>query len=321
MKVLITGGAGFIGSHLSEAFLKQNQSVVAIDDLSTGSIKNVNHLTNNPNFELIEDTVLNENHLKKLIRGVDLVYHLAAVVGVNLVLKDPIGTIKTNVSGTEIILESANIYGKKVIITSSSEIYGRGVNKEFSENDDRIMGPVKNSRWSYACTKAMDEFLAFAYHIKKGLPIVISRLFNTIGSRQSAHYGMVVPNFVQQALKNKDLTVFGDGKQTRCFCNVDDVVNALIILGLSEKANGEVFNIGSSDEISILNLASKIIGITNSKSKIKLVPYTEAYGKGFEDMKRRKPNIDKIKNNFQWEPKISLYESLLQIIEESKNNL
>ena len=320
MKVLITGGAGFIGSHLCSLLIENGYTVYALDDLSTGSLANISHLIEDPNFIFEEGSILDRNVVDKLVKEVDIIYHLAAVVGVNLILSNQVETIITNVHGTEIVLHYANKYKTKIIIASSSEIYGRGINREFSEDDDRLMGPVKKARWSYACTKAMDEFLAFAYSNNYSLPIIVARLFNTIGPGQSEQYGMVVPNFIKQALNNQDITVFGDGMQTRCFIHVYDVVRALQIIGESHKAVGEIYNIGSNQEISIYHLAQKIIHLTCSNSQIKLIPYSEAYGDGFEDMLRRKPNIDKINNIFGWEPKYSLEETITCIINVIKED-
>jgi UDP-glucose 4-epimerase len=288
--------------------------VFGVDDLSTGSFNNIKHLSENPNFEFHKESILNKKIVDDLVSNADLIFHLAAVVGVNLIMKNPLNTIKVNVRGTEILLEASHKYCKKIILTSSSEIYGRGVNTEFSENDDRLIGPTNNIRWGYASSKTIDEFLAFSYFIEHKLSISIARLFNTIGIRQTGNYGMVLPRFISQALKNEDLTVFGDGNQTRCFCNVSDVIKALYMLGTNSNADGEVFNIGSKNEISMLSLAKTVIAQTKSKSQIKLIPYIDMFGNGFEDMMRRKPNIDKMNEYFDWRPTVSLENSINQII-------
>ncbi|MCH8012623.1 MAG: GDP-mannose 4,6-dehydratase [Candidatus Marinimicrobia bacterium] len=321
MKALVTGGAGFIGSHLSEKLIEQGDYVTVIDDLSTGNFNNIKHLTDNPHFNFAIETILDELVIDRLVSECDIIYHLAAVVGVELVVKESVRTIETNVLGTTIMLKTANRYKKRIILTSTSEIYGKGVNDSFGENDDRLMGPIVNSRWIYACSKSLDEFLALAYFNQKKLPVVICRLFNTIGPRQTGFYGMVVPRFIRQGLTGKDLTVYGDGRQSRCFCNVTDVVEALILLSNSSKADGEVYNIGSTQSITICDLAKKIISLTNNSLKIIFVPYEEAYGEGFEDMLRRKPNIKKIHNAFNWQPRISLDDSLQSIIEYEKDLL
>ena len=314
MKILITGGAGFIGSHLADKLIREGHSVSGLDNLSTGSLNNIKHLFENLNFEFHKESILNKKIVDDLVSNADLIFHLAAVVGVNLIMKNPLNTLKVNVRGTEILLEASHKYFKKIILTSSSEIYGRGVNNEFSENDDRLIGPINNIRWGYASSKTIDEFLAFSYFIEHKLPISIARLFNTVGTRQTGNYGMVLPRFISQALKNEDLTVFGDGNQTRCFCNVSDVIKALYMLGTNSNANGEVFNIGSKNEISMLSLAKTVIAQTKSKSQIKLIPYIDMFGNGFEDMMRRKPNINKINEYFNWRPTVSLENSINQII-------
>ena len=314
MKILITGVAGFIGSHLADKLIREGHSVSGLDNLSTGSLNNIKHLFENLNFEFHKESILNKKIVDDLVSNADLIFHLAAVVGVNLIMKNPLNTLKVNVRGTEILLEASHKYFKKIILTSSSEIYGRGVNNEFSENDDRLIGPINNIRWGYASSKTIDEFLAFSYFIEHKLPISIARLFNTVGTRQTGNYGMVLPRFILQALKNEDLTVFGDGNQTRCFCNVSDVIKALYMLGTNSNANGEVFNIGSKNEISMLSLAKTVIAQTKSKSQIKLIPYIDMFGNGFEDMMRRKPNINKMNEYFNWRPTVSLENSINQII-------
>ena len=314
MKILITGVAGFIGSHLADKLIREGHSVSGLDNLSTGSLNNIKHLFENLNFEFHKESILNKKIVDDLVSNADLIFHLAAVVGVDLIMKNPLNTLKVNVRGTEILLEASHKYFKKIILTSSSEIYGRGVNSEFSENDDRLIGPINNIRWGYASSKTIDEFLAFSYFIEHKLPISIARLFNTVGTRQTGNYGMVLPRFISQALRNEDITVFGDGNQTRCFCNVSDVIKALYMLGTNSNAIGEVFNIGSKNEISMLSLAKTVIAQTKSKSQIKLIPYIDMFGNGFEDMMRRKPNINKMNEYFNWRPTVSLENSINQII-------
>jgi UDP-glucose 4-epimerase len=319
MRTLITGGAGFIGSHLAEKLLKEGNDVMIIDDLSSGSMDNIKHLVENQHFHFAIETILNASVMDRLVSECDCIFHLAAAVGVDMVIADPVHTIETNVLGTDVILKTANRYRKKVLLASTSEIYGRGVNTCFGETDDRLLGSVTNSRWSYACSKSLDEFLALAYFKQKNLPIVVCRLFNTIGPRQTGRYGMVVPRFISQAISGEPLTVFGDGTQSRCFCNVLDVIEALKTLANGTEAEGEVFNIGNTHDITITDLAKKVIELTGSSSKITYVPYKEAYGEGFEDMYRRKPNIEKLSHMFNWQPKYSLEETLLSMIEFERN--
>lgn len=294
-KILITGGAGFIGSHLAERLIADGERVIVLDDLSTGSYKNIEHLTKNDNFQFIEDSVLNEKVVDDLVRACDMVYHLAAAVGVRLVIEQPSKTIETNIAGTEVVLRMCSRYHKKILITSTSEVYGSGVKERFSEDDTCIIGPPNKRRWSYAASKLIDEHLAFSYWYEKQLPVIIVRLFNVIGQRQTGRYGMVVPTFIKQALNNEPLTVFGDGKQTRSFLSVNDAVRALIDVMNNPKAIGQVINIGSEEEISIENLAKLVIENTKSKSIIKYIPYSEAYGEDFEDMRRRIPDTSKLK--------------------------
>jgi UDP-glucose 4-epimerase len=295
MRYLITGGAGFIGSHLAERLLREGHTVTVIDDLCTGSIQNIEYLKNKRGFHYIVDSIFNRPLLAELIDDCDAVFHLAASVGVRLIVESPVRTIETNVKGTEWVLEFANKKKKKVLVASTSEVYGKSRKIPFSEHDDLVMGPTHKGRWSYACSKAIDEFLALAYWKERGLPVVIVRLFNTVGPRQTGRYGMVLPNFVRAALAGQPLTVFGDGTQSRCFCHVSDVVGALFRLIEHPNAVGHVFNIGSEEEISIGELAGLVKSMTQSKSPIRYIPYDEAYEEGFEDMHRRVPDISKIK--------------------------
>lgn len=315
---LITGGAGFIGSHLAEDLLNRGYKVYAVDNLSTGSLDNIDHLQDNPNFAFEVGTIMDEDLMDELVTSADMVFHLAAAVGVRLIIEKPVDTIQTNVIGTEIMLKLANKYEKPILITSTSEVYGKNEKIPFKEEDDSVYGPTAKSRWSYACSKAVDEFLALAYYHEKKLPVVVVRLFNTIGPRQTGQYGMVVPTFVKQALLGHDLTVFSDGKQSRCFTDVRDVTGALIDLINNTKAYGQVFNIGNNIDITIVKLAELIKKMTGSKSKIVYIPYDKAFEKGFEDMRKRLPDITKAKSLIGFRPKIKLEESLLDIIEYYK---
>jgi len=313
---LITGGAGFIGSHLSELLLAKGEKVMVLDNLSTGDFSNIAHLEDNPDFQVLIDDVCNEDLTEHLIRKSDRVFHLAASVGVRLVIERPTECLTNNILGTDIVLRFACRYRKQVLIASTSEVYGKSVNKVFNEEDDRIMGPTSKSRWGYATSKAVDEFLALAYYEEKHLPVVIARLFNTVGPRQTGRYGMVIPNFVRQALKNEPITVYGDGSQTRCFAHVFDVAPALAGLLSTPKSFGKVFNVGSQEEISILDLARKVVEMTASKSEIKIIPYEEAYSGGFEDMQRRVPDLSRIHGLLGYEPKYSLDDILRDVIRE-----
>ncbi len=316
MKVFITGGAGFIGGHLSETFLDAGHDVEILDDLSTGSIENIEHLKGRKGFSYVIDTVMNEGVTAELIDRADVVVHLAAAVGVKLIVESPVRTIETNVHATEIVLAHANKKRKKVLLASTSEVYGKSTDVPFREDGDLVMGASIMGRWSYACSKAIDEFLALAYHKERKLPVVVFRLFNTVGPRQTGRYGMVVPNFVRQALSGKPMTVYGDGLQRRCFTDVSDVVAALLKLSLAEEAVGQVINIGNdSQEISIMDLAKLVRKKTRSSSEIVLVPYAQAYEEGFEDMPRRVPDLTKIKKLIGYEPKIGLDGILDGIIE------
>jgi UDP-glucose 4-epimerase len=314
MRVLITGGAGFVGSHLAEALLDRGDEVYVLDDLSTGSIDNIAHLKSNPAFHYTIDTVTNEPLLAELIDRCDTVVHLAAAVGVKLIVESPVRTIETNVHGTEVVLKVANKKKKLVLIASTSEVYGKSTKVPFSEDDDLVLGPTSKHRWAYACSKMIDEFLALAYWKERKLPVIIVRLFNTVGPRQTGQYGMVVPNFVRQALANEPITVFGDGTQSRSFTYVGDVVRAVVALINEPRAIGQVFNIGNGREISIGDLALLIKKMTGSRSTIVTIPYDQAYEAGFEDMPRRVPDIAKIRALIGYEPTVELDEILTRII-------
>jgi len=310
MKILITGGAGFIGSHLAEAHLKQGDDVYIIDDLSTGSMDNLDDLEKDQRYQnrlfIRINTILNHEAMLELVGICDRVYHLAAAVGVQYILDNPLESIRTNIHGTEHVLELCNKFKKRVLLASTSEVYGKHMHAPLIETDNIIYGPSSKFRWSYAASKLMDEFSALAYQRTHGLEVVIARLFNTVGPRQTGTYGMVIPRFVTQALANEPLTVYGDGKQTRTFTHVTDVVDALMELMVSEEAYGEVFNIGGTEETTILALAEKIIQKTGSQSKISLIPYEEAFEKDFEDMQRRVPGIDKIQQVIGFDPQKNL---------------
>ena len=314
MRVLITGGAGFIGSHLCEALMDKGHQVIVVDNLSTGSMQNLGVLEKREEFTLIVDSILNAPTIDKVMQEVDMVYHLAAAVGVKLIVSEPVKTIETNIRGSEILLTMANKWRKPIVIASTSEIYGKNSKVPFSEDDDMVLGSTMRHRWSYACSKAIDEFLAIAYHRSKQLPVMCVRLFNTVGPRQVGSYGMVLPTFVQQALTNKPLTVFGDGIQSRTFCSVFDVIQALTKLVECERAWGQVFNIGSQEEISIDDLAKLVIKKTNSSSQIIYISYDEAYEQGFEDMQRRVPDISKIHDYIGFKPQHSIEAIVDQVI-------
>jgi UDP-glucose 4-epimerase len=315
MKILITGGAGFIGSHLAEALLAEGEEVFIIDDLSTGSIDNIVHLKDNPRFHYTIDSIKNQSLMAELVDRCDLLFHLAAAVGVKLIVESPVNTIETNIYGTEVVLQLANKKKKKVVIASTSEVYGKSETIPFQEDADMVLGPTTKGRWSYACSKAIDEFLALAYYKEKKLPVVIVRLFNTVGPRQTGRYGMVVPTFVQQALLNHPITIYGDGRQTRSFTHVRDVVGGLMGLSRHPDAVGQVFNIGNNKEISIEALAQLIKKKTRSTSEIVYIPYDQAYEEGFEDMLRRVPDISKIGRLIGFEPKVGIEEIIDSVID------
>ncbi len=321
MKALVTGGAGFIGSHLTERLLKDGNKVAVIDNLSTGSLENIESFKNHAGFEFVEGDIRNAELMEPLVDHSDAIFHLAAAVGVRLIAEDPVHTIETNIGGTEIVLNIANKFSKKILIASSSEVYGKSEAVPFHEDDDIVLGSTCLSRWSYACSKAVDEFLGLAFYQQYGLEVVIGRFFNTIGPRQTGQYGMVVPRFVQMALKGETLQIYGTGRQTRCFCYVTDLIEAVIGLMKCKQAAGQVYNIGTNQEITIEELADKIIQITHSNSKKEFVPYEVAYGKPIEDMMRRVPNVERIKKTIGWEPKTSLDETLRLIADSVKQNL
>ena len=318
MKALVTGGAGFIGSHLSELLLAQGHEVWALDDLSTGAIENIQHLREREDYHLVVDSVLSPSVVNELVYKCDVVYHLAAAVGVRLIVEQPVRTLVTNVQGTETVLEYSNRFGKRVLIASTSEVYGdHREERPLTEQDRRIYGPTTEKRWGYADSKAMDEFLALAYHQERGLDCVIVRLFNTVGPRQSGQYGMVVPRFVQRALTGTPLEVHGDGMQTRSFCHVQDTIQALTGL-MESRISGEIFNVGGTDRISILELADRVRAATGSDSGLTFVPYDEVYGQGIEDTLHREPSIDKIGAAIGWRPTRSLEQILADVIEHAR---
>ena len=325
-RYLITGGAGFIGSHLCERLLDLGYNVVAIDNLSTGKMQNIQHLLPRPGnqgrpFQFVRETILNGQVLDRLASQADVIVHLAAAVGVKLIVEDPVHTINTNILGTEAVLTTANRYGCKVLIASTSEVYGKGVKVPFREEDDCLIGPTTHSRWAYAVSKQVDEFLGLAYQHQFGLPVVVMRFFNTVGPRQTGQYGMVVPRFVRQALRGQAITVYGDGQQSRCFGDVGDVVEAITGLAEHSAAVGQVFNIGNTEEITIRALAEHVIALTGSASTIQYVPYDKAYAPGFEDMQRRVPSLEKINRLTGYKPRHSLDDILKRVIAYEKDRL
>jgi len=312
-RFLITGGAGFIGSHLAETLLEAGHHVTAIDDLSTGSLKNIEHLRTRRDFQFVRDTILNEQLLDRLMSAADVVVHLAAAVGVQLIVERPVHTIQTNVTGTEVVLRTALRYGAKVLIASTSEVYGKGSKIPFAEDDDVLLGSSAKSRWAYAASKMVDEFLGLAYHREHELEVVCFRLFNTVGPRQTGHYGMVIPRFVKAGLSGEPISVFGDGTQSRCFCDVSDVVRAIHGLAEQPEAVGRLFNIGATEEVSINDLAERVNVLTGNQSAVTRIPYSEAYAPGFEDMQRRVPDIGRINQLLGWQPALSLEEILVRV--------
>jgi len=319
VRYLITGGAGFIGSHLAEGLLGRGDHVIVIDDLSTGSIRNIQHLKGDPRFSYVIGSVENAPLTAELVDAADQVFHLAAAVGVKLVVESPVRTIETNVKTTEVVLAAACKKRKRVFVASTSEVYGKSTDVPFREDGDLVLGPTERGRWSYACSKAIDEFLAIAYWRERHCPTLIGRCFNTVGPRQTGHYGMVVPRFVKQALSNEALTVYGDGQQSRCFTHVSDAVRAMIALMDADHTVGEVYNIGSEQEIRIADLAERVRVLTDSESEIGFTPYEQVYGENFEDMPRRVPSLEKINKAVGFEPKVGLDETLQSVIDYERS--
>lgn len=318
-RYLITGGAGFIGSHLSDLLIAEGHEVVIIDDLSTGSADNVRQLGRHERFQFVRADVMDEIVLNHQASQAQVIIHLAAAVGVRLIVDRPVQTIETNVLGTEAVLKAGLRYGTRVLLASTSEVYGKGTKLPFAEDDDVLLGPTNKSRWAYAASKMVDEFLGFAYQREYGLDVIPVRLFNTVGPRQTGQYGMVIPTFVRQAMAGEPLTVFGDGTQQRCFCHVRDVVRALYALSGCEEASGRLFNVGGTEEVSMLQLAERVNHLVGNRAGIKLVPYTEAYAPGFEDMVRRKPGIDRIAKQIGWKPEATLDSILRDVWEHEKS--
>jgi UDP-glucose 4-epimerase len=318
VRSLITGGAGFIGSHLAEGLLARGDSVCILDDLSTGAIENIRHLKQHQRFSYVIESAASAATVAELVDEADTVFHLAAAVGVELIVDSPVRTIETNVHCTEIVLAAANKKKKPIFVASTSEVYGKSGDLPFREDGDLLLGPTSTGRWSYACSKAIDEYLALAYSKERGLPVVVGRLFNTVGPRQTGRYGMVVPSFVREALAGEPITVYGDGQQRRCFCHVRDVVDAMVALMDTDAAVGEVFNIGSTEETTILGLAERVRAASESESEIRLIPYEEAYEAGFEDMRRRIPDTTKIARLLGWRPTRRLDQILDDVIESQR---
>ena len=318
MRALITGGAGFIGSHLADALLARGYQVLLLDNLSTGRHENIEHLLGRKDVEFLLGTILNADLVDDAMSRADIAFHLAAAVGVELIVDHPLESLATNIRGSEIVMEKAHKHGTKILVTSTSEIYGKNTSDKLGEEDDRILGSPLKSRWSYSEAKAIEEILAYTYWRQKGLPSVIVRLFNTVGPRQTGHYGMVIPRFVGQALKGQPITVYGDGAQTRCFCYVGDVVEAIIALSEHPEAVGRVFNIGGRDEVSIAELAQRVIDLADSDSKVKYVSYEEAYEEGFEDMQRRVPDTTRAHDLIGFEPTVELEAIIRAVIEDQR---
>ena len=318
MRALITGGAGFIGSHLADHLLDRGDQVVLLDDLSTGRLANIEHLNDRSDAEFVLGSILNTELIDEVVSRVDAVFHLAAAVGVNLIVERPLESLMTNIRGTETVIEMAHKYDKRLLVMSTSEIYGKNTSDSLSEDDDRSLGSPLKSRWSYSEAKAIDEILAYTYWREKGLETVIIRLFNTVGPRQTGSYGMVVPRFVGQALRHQPLTIFGEGTQTRCFCHVSDVVGGLVALSEHPEAFGKVFNLGGTEEISIGDLAERIIELAGSDSEVEYIPYDAAYEEGFEDMVRRVPNVDRARRLVGFEPSVGLDDTILSVIADQR---
>jgi UDP-glucose 4-epimerase len=318
MRVLVTGGAGFIGSHLADALIARGDQVVALDNFSTGSTANIRHITKN--FEIIDGDIRNQDLINDTIKDVDLVFHMAAALGVNTILESPLESISTNIVGSEVVLNAAANHKKRILIASTSEIYGKNPKQPLKETDDRVVGSPQKIRWSYSDAKAIEEAMAFSLNQEKGLKITTARLFNTVGPRQSAHYGMVVPRFVRSALKNEPINVYGDGTQSRVFCHVHDAIEALLALVGTDKTINEVYNVGGTGEITIKELADQIIKETKSQSSIEYIPYEKAYAPGFEDMQRRVPDISKIKQDLNWAPKKNLSQIISDVAAHITNS-
>jgi UDP-glucose 4-epimerase len=321
MRVLITGGAGFIGSHLADALLSQQHQVTALDDLSTGALDNLANLRNHPEFVFRQASIFDGELLSSLVANCDIVYHLAASVGVRRIIQSPVATIQNNVAGTELLLSVAASHGRRTVLASTSEVYGKSTQLPFREDGDLVLGPTSHARWSYACSKAIDEFLALAYHRESQLPVTIVRLFNTVGPRQTGRYGMVLPTFVAQALLEEDITVYGTGEQTRCFTHVSDIVAGLVALAHCDATIGGIYNLGSTREISINQLAELVLQATGSSSRIVHVPYDQAYAPGFEDMQRRLPDISKATATFHFRPRLDLSQILSDVISDLRARL
>ena len=318
MRVLITGGAGFIGSHLADALIARGDQVVALDNFSTGSTANIKHITKN--FEIIDGDIRNTDRINETTKDVDLVLHMAAALGVNTILESPLESISTNIAGSEVVLNAAANYKKRILIASTSEIYGKNPKQPLNESDDRVVGSPQKIRWSYSDAKAIEEAMAFSLNQEKGLKVTTARLFNTVGPRQSAQYGMVVPRFVKAALNNEPINIYGDGTQSRVFCHVQDAIEALLALVATDKAINEVYNVGGTREISIKQLAETIIKQTNSKSTIEYIPYEKAYAPGFEDMQRRVPDLSKIKEAIKWQPRRELMQIISDVAQHITNS-
>jgi UDP-glucose 4-epimerase len=318
MRVLVTGGAGFIGSHLTDALIARGDQVVALDNFSTGSTANIKHITKN--FEIIDGDIRNVDLINETFKDVDLVFHMAAALGVNTILESPLESISTNIAGSEVVLNAAATHKKRILIASTSEIYGKNPKQPLKETDDRVVGSPQKIRWSYSDAKAIEEAMAFSLNQETGLKVTTARLFNTVGPRQSAHYGMVVPRFVRSALKNEPINIYGDGTQSRVFCHVDDAIEALLALVATDKTINEVYNVGGTGEVTIKELADAVIKETSSQSSIEFIPYEKAYAPGFEDMQRRVPDISKIKQELNWVPKKNLSQIIADVAAHVSNS-